>query len=120
MPGHHTHTRPREPSLVAQHRESDHHQGQYHHSGGNHTAQSPQHTHTATSGTDLDPATRIHRPPTHAASATPGPAVREARCVRGPAHAKITGTPVAFPVSFSNCTGSVVNSPRRMVLFAPW
>lgn len=35
-------------------------------------------------------------------------------------HRTITGTPVALPTSSSNCAGSVVNSPRRMVLFAPW
>lgn len=35
-------------------------------------------------------------------------------------HATITGTPVALPASSSNCAGSVVNSPSRMVLLAPW
>lgn len=35
-------------------------------------------------------------------------------------HGAITGTPVALLASFSNCTGSVVNSPSRMALFAPW
>lgn len=34
-------------------------------------------------------------------------------------HEAITGTPVALPASSSNCAGSVVNSPSRMVLFAP-
>lgn len=35
-------------------------------------------------------------------------------------HAVITGTPEALSASFSNCAGSVVNSPSRMVLFVPW
>ncbi len=35
-------------------------------------------------------------------------------------HEVITGTPEALPTSFSNCSGSVVNSPSRMVLFVPW
>lgn len=35
-------------------------------------------------------------------------------------HEAITGTPEALPASFSNCSGSVVNSPSRMVLFVPW
>lgn len=35
-------------------------------------------------------------------------------------HEAITGTPDALPTSFSNCACSVVNSPSRMVLFAPW
>ncbi len=35
-------------------------------------------------------------------------------------HGVITGTPEALPTSFSNCAGSVVNSPSRMVLFVPW
>ncbi len=35
-------------------------------------------------------------------------------------HELITGTPDALSASFSNCAGSVVNSPSRMVLFAPW
>jgi hypothetical protein len=34
-------------------------------------------------------------------------------------HEVITGTPVALPASSSNCAGSVVNSPSRMVLLAP-
>lgn len=34
-------------------------------------------------------------------------------------HEAITGTPVALPASTSNCAGSVVNSPSRMVLLAP-
>ncbi len=35
-------------------------------------------------------------------------------------HEAITGTPLALLTSFSNCAGSVVNSPSRMDLFAPW
>lgn len=35
-------------------------------------------------------------------------------------HEAITGTPEALPTSFSNCAGSVVKSPSRMVLLAPW
>lgn len=35
-------------------------------------------------------------------------------------HEAITGTPVALPTNFSNWAASVVNSPSRMVLFAPW
>lgn len=35
-------------------------------------------------------------------------------------HEAITGTPEALPASFSNCAGSVVNSPSRMVLLVPW
>lgn len=34
-------------------------------------------------------------------------------------HEAITGTPVALPASSSNCAGSVVNSPSRMVLLEP-
>lgn len=34
-------------------------------------------------------------------------------------HEAITGTPVALPASSSNCAGSVVNSPSRMVLLDP-
>ncbi len=35
-------------------------------------------------------------------------------------HGAITDTPVALPTSSSNCAGSVVNSPSRMVLLEPW
>ncbi len=53
----------------------------------------------------------------HAHHGAPGDDAAEAA---QESHGATTGTPEALPTSFSNCVGSVVYSPSRMVLFAPW